>query len=424
MASHIAARLHRPGPKRMLALDGGGTRGIITLAFLERIEATLQARLGRGDDFVLADYFDMIGGTSVGSILATMLALGWRVERIEKTFTGWAPEIFKRRTSINDRYDARLLSAKITAVVGRETMASDKLKTGLCIVAKRADTNSPWVMTNNPAGRYFYGSGETIGNGEYLLHDVIRASTAAPTLFSPKKIDISAWRESGKRKAKTGYFMDGALSPHNNPSLQMFLLASMKAHNLGGAPVAALKDNRANGRAWELGEEKLQIISIGTGTYAIAVESAWYRARVFEAVGALTSMIHDSEQMAVALLQLMSRPRMSWTIDGEVGDLAAELIGPDPALSFQRYDMPLEAKWLKGETRNSVQPGLQLQAAIAAQRLNIDRRIKRMQELVNVGEMATLSALGKGAAADQVLADHFPAAFDDVWQPTRVGEPV
>jgi patatin-like phospholipase/acyl hydrolase len=104
-------------------------------------------------------------------------------------------------------------------------------------------------MTNNPAGRYFGGSGETIGNGEYLLHDVIRASTAAPTLFSPKKIEISAWHEGGKRKAETGYFMDGALSPHNNPSLQMFLLASMKAHNLGGAPVAALKTDRANGKS-------------------------------------------------------------------------------------------------------------------------------------------------------------------------------
>jgi patatin-like phospholipase/acyl hydrolase len=84
MTTHIAARLHRPGPKRILALDGGGTRGVITLAFLAEIEATLQTKLGRGDEFVLADYFDMIGGTSVGSILATMLALGWRVETIEE----------------------------------------------------------------------------------------------------------------------------------------------------------------------------------------------------------------------------------------------------------------------------------------------------------------------------------------------------
>jgi hypothetical protein len=146
----------------------------------------------------------------------------------------------------------------------------------------------------------------------------------------------------------------------------------------------------------------------------------WYRARVFEAVGALQSMIHDSEQKAIALLQLLSRPRMPWTIDSEVGDLGAELIAPVPALSFQRYDMPLEAKWLKGETRNSVQPGPKLQAAIAERRLKVDRRIKRMQELVNVREMATLSALGRGAAADQVSVDHFADTFDDVWQPGLV----
>jgi len=415
MSQNIAARFAAPGPKRMLALDGGGTRGIITIAFLQQIQATLQVRLGRGDDFVLADYFDMIGGTSVGSILATLLALGWRTERIEQTFTEWAPHVFKRRTSVNDRYDARALSSKIHSVVKSWPMRSDQLLTGLCIVAKRADTNSPWVLTNNPAGRYFEGAGGTIANGDYLIHDVIRASTAAPTLFSPKKIEIDAWYQGGKRFGTEGYFMDGALSPYNNPAWLMFLLASLKAHNLGGTPVAALKADRANGRAWPLGPDKLLLISIGTGSHGLEVRPQTFR--VFEAVAALRSMIHDSEQLALAQLQALSQPRLSWTIDSEIGDLSVEQIAGNPLLSFQRYDMPLEARWLGGDETSSVKRGPELAETIARLNLKVETRLPRLRELVNVPEMKTLATLAKAAAQDQVSELDFPAAFNEMWQP-------
>ena len=413
MSRHISDRFSAPGPKRMLALDGGGTRGIISIAFLKKIEATLQRKLGRGDDFVLSDYFDMIGGTSVGSILATMLALGWRVEKVEQTFTSWAPQVFKRIASFNDRYDAAALSRKIWEVVERETLSSDKLRTGLCIVAKRADTNSTWVMTNNPHGRYFDGDGNTIANGDYLLHDVIRASTAAPTLFSPKEIEINAWYKGDVRHAKKGYFMDGALSPHNNPSYQMFLLARLRGHNLGGAPVEALKKDRANGKTWQLGPDNLLVISVGTGSYSNRVRRSFWR--VYEAVGALRSMIHDGEQLAVAQLQAMSTPRLSWTIDSEVGDLAADQLNNTPQLSYQRYDMPLELEWLSGDSSNAIQPGPELIAAIQRLNLNLGRRLPKLRELVNVRAMETLSEMARGAAVDQVRVEDFPDSFDTLY---------
>ena len=94
MAQHVADRLTATGPKRMLALDGGGVRGMITIGFLERIEQVLRQRHGR-NDYVLADYFDMIGGTSVGSILATMLALGWPISRVRSEFCNAADDIFR-----------------------------------------------------------------------------------------------------------------------------------------------------------------------------------------------------------------------------------------------------------------------------------------------------------------------------------------
>ena len=50
------------GPKRILALDGGGIRGILTLQFLQAIEFLIKKRFG--DNTLLCDYFDLIGGTS------------------------------------------------------------------------------------------------------------------------------------------------------------------------------------------------------------------------------------------------------------------------------------------------------------------------------------------------------------------------
>jgi hypothetical protein len=52
------------GPKRILALDGGGVRGALTVAFLEEIETILARRLGK--PVLLGHWFDLIGGTSTG----------------------------------------------------------------------------------------------------------------------------------------------------------------------------------------------------------------------------------------------------------------------------------------------------------------------------------------------------------------------
>ena len=59
--------LFGPGPKRILALDGGGIRGVISLGILKAIETLLAARAPNKEDFRLAHYFDLIAGTSTGS---------------------------------------------------------------------------------------------------------------------------------------------------------------------------------------------------------------------------------------------------------------------------------------------------------------------------------------------------------------------
>src|SRR5215468_6695771 len=71
-----------PGPKRMLALDGGGVRGAITVAFLEEIEAVLSAHLKKSVH--LGNWFDLIGGTSTGAIIAGALAMGCTIADIKR----------------------------------------------------------------------------------------------------------------------------------------------------------------------------------------------------------------------------------------------------------------------------------------------------------------------------------------------------
>jgi patatin-like phospholipase/acyl hydrolase len=63
--------LFASGVKRILALDGGGVRGVISLAFLERIETLLESRCGRKAR--LCEYLSLIGGTSTGSVIAARL---------------------------------------------------------------------------------------------------------------------------------------------------------------------------------------------------------------------------------------------------------------------------------------------------------------------------------------------------------------
>jgi uncharacterized protein len=58
-------RVSSPGPKKPLALDGGGIRGVITLEVLHRMESMLAEQLCAADDFVLGDYFEQAAADEV-----------------------------------------------------------------------------------------------------------------------------------------------------------------------------------------------------------------------------------------------------------------------------------------------------------------------------------------------------------------------
>ena len=103
----------------MLTLDGGGVRGAITVAFLERIEEILHQRLGK--QVSLGDWFDLVGGTSTGSIIAGALALGYSVEDVKRFYLELAPRIFKRPfwrvIGLQAKFDAQALREEIQSIV-------------------------------------------------------------------------------------------------------------------------------------------------------------------------------------------------------------------------------------------------------------------------------------------------------------------
>jgi len=118
-------------------------------------------------------------------------------------------------------------------VYGKDTrLGGPEVLTGLLIMAKRLDTGSPWPISNNPHGKYFASrSGGTIGNGDYPLWKVVRASTAAPAYFDPETITIA--KQAGYKVTK-GEFVDGGVSPFNNPALQAFMYTRKTAAGFGG----------------------------------------------------------------------------------------------------------------------------------------------------------------------------------------------
>ena len=403
--AQIAARFSDPRPKRILALDGGGVRGIVTLCFLERIEAELRQRFSK-PDLVLSDYFDLIGGTSVGSMIATLLALGKSVTYIRERFERWSPSIFEERASgyFSHVFDARRLRGFVQSEIFDTRLGSPELKTGLCIVTKRIDTGSVWAVVNNPHGPYFAdraGIGNEprrTGNGSYKLLDLIRASTAAPRYFSPAEVGIFEGDPS-EMDGLTGTFVDGGVSPHNNPALLLFMMAGITGYNFGGGPL----EPRGERKAWKLGADNLFIISVGTGTHDHRAKRSSLAA--IDAAYALEGMISDGQQLALTLLQWMSVPARNWHIDRVCGDLGHDLLGDgaglkQPLLSFHRYDVVLDNAWLANEKliTEHLEPPV----------------LERRRDFTNPAAIPWLADIATRAAKAQVAGDHFPPTFDQI----------
>ena len=158
MTSKLEAKLTSSGPKKILALDGGGIRGMITVEVLAEIEKLLRSKLGRGDDFRLADYFDFVAGTSTGAIIAACISVGMSVSEIRTFYLDNGKEMFEKASLIKrfrHKYGDEKLAEKLQGVFRKDTtLGSDNLRTVLMMVMRNATTDSPWPISNNPFAKY------------------------------------------------------------------------------------------------------------------------------------------------------------------------------------------------------------------------------------------------------------------------------
>ncbi len=141
-------------PRKLLALDGGGIRGLMSIEILARIEALLREGMGKNEDFVLADYFDYVAGTSTGAIIATCVSWGMSANEIRTFYEKSGANIFDKASVLRRfryRYQDENLMHLLQDVFGKDTtLGTDKLRTLLMIVLRNATTDSPWPVSNNP----------------------------------------------------------------------------------------------------------------------------------------------------------------------------------------------------------------------------------------------------------------------------------
>ncbi len=167
----------------MLALDGGGICGLITLGILRELEKKLADRTGQGDAFRLGKWFDYIGGTSTGAIVAAGLARGMSVTELIDFYRDSGKEMFEK-TSLLKRlasfYEADPLREKLQQVfAASSTLEAQFLESLLLVVTHNITTDSPWPVSSNPDARY-NDMARKDSNLRIPLWQLVRASTAAP----------------------------------------------------------------------------------------------------------------------------------------------------------------------------------------------------------------------------------------------------
>jgi hypothetical protein len=370
------------GPKRILALDGGGIRGVLTLQFLKSVETLVKQRLG--DDALLCDYFDLIGGTSTGSIIAAGLACGMTVDALQELYRNIGASVFQPgrlakllpesfQGKFAPKFPSEPLQRELDDQLGADTtLDGDKIRTGLMIMTKRLDTGSPWPLNNGGGGRY------AAQDGALRLTQIVRASTAAPTYFAPEQIVI----HSRDGTAVDGAFVDGGVTPFNDPALQLLMLAALQGH----------------GFCWPTGRDRLLIVSVGTGyfqqprpAHAIMADLA-----ALQGVAALQSLMDDCERMNRATLQWLTNCLTPWLVDRAVGDMKLDSQAGPQLATYVRYNVVLERDWVKGELGLELAPD----------------KIEQIRKMDDPSNLSDLAELGRLAAAKQVRPEHLPAAFD------------
>src|SRR5215510_1252204 len=142
----LTKRLARKGARKLLAIDGGGIRGVLSLHILGRIEELL-IKESKRPDYRLADYFDYVAGTSTGGIIAAGIALGMSVAEILDFYAKNGAAMFDKASimrRLRYEYNSEPLAKQLKRVFGEDTtLGAKELECLLLLVMRNATTDSP-----------------------------------------------------------------------------------------------------------------------------------------------------------------------------------------------------------------------------------------------------------------------------------------
>jgi hypothetical protein len=174
-----------------------------------------------------------------------------------------------------------------------------------------------------------------------------------------------------------GLFIDGGVTPHNNPSLALLQMVSLTPFKL----------------CWTPGPENLSVTSVGTGTYRprIKYEDLGFTRYAQLALHALMSLMTDTEMMVLAQMQWLGESPAPWVINSEIGTLAGNGPPGGKLFKFMRYDVRLERPWLQKE--------LGLDVA--------EKDVERFRQMDDPGIVKSIYEIATIAAAKQVKPEHF-----------------
>jgi len=372
---HLDGKINGSGQKKILALDGGGIRGMITVEILAKIEHELRIKKNN-PKLVLADYFDFVAGTSTGALIGACISMGMSTDKIRIFYKKNGKEMFNDAGKINEiknghKYHADKLKDILQKVCHvNTTLESEKLKTLFMLVMHNIDTDSAWPISNNPYAKYNnLEKYKERSNLHLSLWQLLRASTAAPTYFLPENIDVGG---------KIYSFVDGAITPYNNPAFQAYLMATLKAYNLN----------------WKRGEKNILLVSVGTGETEIdsGEESILDSLGIIKQAKSVPSLLLSSIAYQQDMLcRIFGKCLVGDELDAEIGDLKdANGSGctNENLFTYLRYDVKLSKKNFKALNLNNINP-------------------KEVSALDAVGAVNLLSKVGRAVAESKVRIEDF-----------------
>jgi patatin-like phospholipase/acyl hydrolase len=198
---------------KILSIDGGGTKGLYSMAVLNEFEK----KYCIPNNKLLSDYFHMICGTSVGSLIAVAISLKIPMSIIMESFENNASAVFPLgqnrfcllqpfvklyysvRQLLGDKYDVNPLKKVLKNFTGEKTMSD--AHNLLCIPSYCVNKSQNCVFKNTKIEFENFDQSDV----DVKLIDIILASSAAPTYFPPHKIEEN-------------YYADGGIWA-NNPSM-------------------------------------------------------------------------------------------------------------------------------------------------------------------------------------------------------------